>query len=146
MLIWVHGRFLIISVLSFHCPEPLYHSCLLSEVTDTLQSLRFPCESRDSAWHQTWEASCSSMKGKRSRLDHPRQIKQPFHVWSAHSLKTNPSVCCLWTSLQLQWVPYLLCGWQRENERTPYYFIKIFRHHFFTFLHLKLNERNECAT
>lgn len=101
VLIWVLCSFIIISIYLF-VVQNLYRSRLLSEAADTLQALRFPCESGDSAWHQTWETSSGSMKGKRSRLDHPGQIKQPFHVWSTHSLKTNPSMCCLWTSPQLE--------------------------------------------
>lgn len=77
-LIWVCCRFLIISVNLLHCPEPPCRCRLLSQAADTLQALCFPCVSPDSAWHQTWEASSGSMKGKKVETWPPRADKAAF--------------------------------------------------------------------
>ena len=57
----------------------LRHARVLGQAADTLQApCPFLCESRDSVWHQTWEVSLGSIKGKKVEAWPPRADKAAF--------------------------------------------------------------------
>lgn len=126
-LIWVCCRFLIISVNLLHCPEPLCRCRLLSQAADTLQALCFPCVSPDSAWHQTWEASSGSMKGKKVETWPPRADKAAFScvISPQPGDKSLRALPLNFSCSQFQPPPTLarrLAKAARHSERTPLYY------------------------